>query len=94
MSVRREDKDGEECWWKPLIRHGQGQHWHKNLRARTTRFHKETACSVKKKKMFYINENIKMKEKYQSLPFLRKLNVHDEKTVKMEFTATNSITPT
>jgi hypothetical protein len=44
--------------------------------------------------MFHINENIKMKQKYQSLPFLRKLNVHDEKTVKMEFTATNSITPT
>jgi hypothetical protein len=25
----------------------KGQHWHKNLRARTTRFHKETACLCK-----------------------------------------------
>jgi hypothetical protein len=25
----------------------KGQHWHKNLRARTTRFHKKTVCSVK-----------------------------------------------
>jgi hypothetical protein len=75
MSVRREDKDREECWWKPLIRHGQGQHWPKNLRARTTRFHKETACSVKKKKMFYINENIKMNKAikaYQIFTFSKK----------------------
>jgi hypothetical protein len=50
---------------------GKGQHWHKNLRARTTRFHKETACSVIKKKMFYINENKTMNKAYQSLPFLR-----------------------
>ncbi len=34
-----------------------------------------------------------MKKADQSLPFLRsKLNCYDEKTVKMEFTATNSIT--
>jgi hypothetical protein len=42
----------------------------KNLRARTTRIHKGTACSVKK--MFYINWNIKMNKAYQSLPFLRR----------------------
>jgi hypothetical protein len=49
----------------------KGQRWLKNLRARTIRFNKETACSVKKKKMFFINANIKMNKAYKSLPFLR-----------------------
>jgi hypothetical protein len=52
----------------------KGQRWLKNLRARTTRFHKETACSVKKK-MFNINENIKMNKAikaYQIFTFSKK----------------------
>jgi aspartate carbamoyltransferase regulatory subunit len=61
------------------------QHWLKDL------------C---KNKMYYINENITVNKAYQSLPFLRSTlqfscendtcHFHDEKTVKMEFTATNS----
>jgi hypothetical protein len=50
----------------------KGQRWLKNLRAKATRFHKETACSVKKKKCFTpMKINIKMNKAYQSLPFLR-----------------------
>jgi hypothetical protein len=56
MSGRREDKDGEDIGGSPSSVMDKGQHWHKNFRARTTRIHKETACSVKKKKkMLYIN---------------------------------------
>jgi hypothetical protein len=32
MSVRLEDKDGEERWWKSLFCHGQIQHWLKDVR--------------------------------------------------------------
>jgi hypothetical protein len=45
MRVRREDKD---VGGSPSSVMDKGQHLHKNLRARTARFHKETACSVKK----------------------------------------------
>jgi hypothetical protein len=63
MSLRLEDKDGAERWSWTKASVGS------RISARTTRFHKETACSVKKK--FYINDNIKMNKAYQSLPFLR-----------------------
>jgi hypothetical protein len=42
--IRMEQNVGQWSWTKASVT------WLKNIRARTTRFHKETACSVKKKK--------------------------------------------
>jgi hypothetical protein len=69
MSVRREDNDGR--WWKSLFRHGQRPALAQESPCQDHTIHKETACSVIKKKMFYINENKTMNKEYQSLPFLR-----------------------
>jgi hypothetical protein len=58
MSVRLEDKDGAESWWKSLFCPAltQGCPW--------------GSCMLFKK-LCYINENIKIKKAYQSLPFPR-----------------------
>jgi hypothetical protein len=51
MSVRREDKDGEECCGKSFFRHGQ-----------RSALAKESPCSVKAN--FYIIENITMNKAF------------------------------
>jgi hypothetical protein len=47
MNVRREGRMEKNVDGSPSSVMDKGQHGHKNLRARTTRFHRETACSVK-----------------------------------------------
>jgi hypothetical protein len=73
MSVRREDKDGEERWWKSLFRHGQ-----RSALAQESPCQDHTIpinCVLCKKKMFHINDNIKMNKAikaYQIFTFSKK----------------------